>query len=573
MSRRRFLASMASAAGTATLLAACGGAPGGTDPTAASVPTGDAPTPTTATAATGPTTFASQIDTAGITPGGTIIEGSTADVRTLNPVLTSDTASSRITSLVFDSLVDIDPDTLEPTSNLAESWTVSDDSTVFTFTIKSGVTFHDGQPLTAADVKFTYDLLMNPDTGTPRAGSLNAIVESVEAPDDTTVVFTLKEVDAGFLVSELGYGIVPQHILGDLNPADLPTSEFTTTSPIGTGPFKFQEFRAGELVTLVANPEYHRGAPALESYIRKFVKDPTALFQQLKTGEVDFAGFDPSFYEEAIAQDNFTTFAYDTFNFTFFGYNLDPEKGSPIFQDVKVRQALFYAIDRPGIISTVRNGLSTLAYGTMPVLSWAYQPDQITSRYDYDPDRAGQLLDEAGWTMGTDGIREKDGQKLSFTVNAQSGNKAIDGFLAVFQENWRQIGVEMTPAQEEFSQFVTRLTKTFDFAVFLVGFSWGTDPDQRSMWHSDSYPAGFNLFKYSNPEVDQTIDAASKTLDQEQRKELYLQMQNLVLADAPALITDFPKTLAGVNNRVKNLIPNAVSITQNAHQWYVMDGG
>jgi peptide/nickel transport system substrate-binding protein len=131
----------------------------------------------------------------------------------------------------------------------------------------------------------------------------------------------------------------------------------------------------------------------------------------------------------------------------------------------------------------------------------------------------------------------------------------------------------MTPAQEEFSQFVTRLTKTFDFAVFLVGFSWGTDPDQRSMWHSDSYPAGFNLFKYSNPEVDQAIDAASKTLDQEQRKELYLQMQNLVLADAPALITDFPKTLAGVNNRVKNLIPNAVSITQNAHQWYVMDGG
>lgn len=566
-SRRRFLKLMAGASGM-VVLAACGaGAPAAGGGQGATAP----PAEPTAAPAAG---VNAQIDTANIVRGGTIIRGDVTDVRTLNPLLVSDTASGEVTSLMFDGLVDIDPDSLDPIPNLATAWTVSDDNKTYTFTLKEGVTWHDGAPFSAADVKFSYDLYMNPDTGTPRAGTLGERIASVEAPDATTVVITLKDVVAPFLVSECSYGIIPQHLLKDVAPADIPTSEFTTSAPVGTGAFKFQEFKAGDRVTLVKNAAYHKGEPALDTYIRKFVADDTALYQQLKTGEVDAAGVPVTFYQDAAAQTNFTLFPYDTFSFQFFGYNLNQEKGSPIFQDVKVRQALFYAVDRPGIVEKIREGLSTVASGTMPVLSWAYQPDKMTTRYDYDPAKAEALLDEAGWVKGADGVRAKDGVPLAFEMYTYSGDKTIEGYASVFQENWKAIGVQMTPQYEEFSAFVTRLTKTFDFQAFLVGFFWGVDPDQQTMWDSKQYGPGFNLYNYVNPEVDRLLEEALRTLDKQERTELYVQAQNIILADAPALIIDFPKDIWGVNTRLKNFIPNAVSFaaTWNAYQWYVTDG-
>lgn len=581
LSRRRFLRSLVATVGAGALLAACGsgGANTTTGPTsgtaAGSTPAVSTDATTSATAGTAAkTTVASQIDTAGIKKGGTIVIGATSDVRTLNPVLVSDTSSGEITDLVFDGLTNIDPDTLQAVPNLATKWDVSADNKTYTFTLKQGVKWHDGQPFSADDVKFSYDLYMNADTGTPRAGELNERVASVEVKDPNTVVFTLKNVIAPFLVSDTSFGIVPKHILSSVAPKDLPTNEFTTSKPVGTGAFVFKEFKQGDSVTLTANPNYHKGAPALDGYIRKFVKDDTALYQQLKTGEVDVAGFSPNFYADAQKQTNFTTFSYDTFNFLFMGYNLDPAKtdAAALFGDVKVRQALFYAIDRKGIVDKIQYGLSTVAYGTMPVLSWAYQPDQITSRYDYDVDKANQLLDEAGWAKGSDGIRAKGGAKLAFPMYTYSGDKTIEGYMSVFQQNWKDIGVDMTPKFEEFSTFVTRLTKTFDFQAFLVGFSWGTDPDQQTMWDSKQHGAGFNLYDYKNPKVDDLLSQGLTTLDQAKRKQIYLDVQNIIMADAPALITDFPKGLAGVSKRVKNYIPNAVSTTVFAYQWYVTDG-
>jgi len=615
LSRRHFLSGAAIAAGTA-ILAACGGSSSATDTakpaattgsaaatTAPSAATGAAPASTTAapaatTAASGsavagaatkpagsaaaaPATgggaVLSQIDVSGAKKGGSIIEGSTTDVRTLNPLLQSDTSSARINTLMFDGLVEINPDTLQASPNLATKWETSPDGKTFTFTVKQGVKWHDGQPFSADDVKFSYDLYMNKETGTARAGQLLERIASVEAKDATTVLFNMKDVVAPFLVSNCSYGILPKHILSSVAPKDIPTSEFTTTKPIGTGPFTLKEFKQGDHVTLAAYPAYHRGAPFIDTYIRKFVKDSTALYQQLKTGEVDFAQFTADFVEDAKKQTNFATTTYDAFSFQFLGYNLDTAgKGLPIFQDVKVRQALFYAIDRKGIVDKIRNGLSTVAQGTMPTISWAYAPDKITTRYEFDPKKATQMLDAAGWKKGSDGILAKDGKKLSFTMNFQSGDKIVEGYASVFQDNWKDIGVEMKPAFEEFSQFVTRITKTFDFETFFVGFSWGVDPDQQTMWDSKQHGPGFNLYSYKNDKVDQLLSDGLHTLDQEKRKQIYLDMQNIVVADAPALITDFPKIIYGVNKRVKNFVPSAVVTTQNAYlngyQWYVTDG-
>ncbi|MDQ6906078.1 MAG: peptide-binding protein [Chloroflexota bacterium] len=618
LSRRHFLGSAAAVAGGA-ILAACGGSSSATDtakpavssaaggattaPTTAAATTASATTAsaTTASAATQPATtgttattaapaassaagspaatgttsggktIASQIDPAAIKKGGHITEADTTDIRVLNPIVGTDVYSGYITSLIFDGLVIVDPDTLDASPRLATKWEIAPDGKTYTFTLKQGVKWHDGQPFSADDVKFSYDLYMDPKTGTPRAGTLNEHIASVTVKDPQTVVFTLKDVIAPFMVTDVGYGIVPKHVLENVKHEDIPTSEFTTAKPIGTGPFKFKEWVRGDHVTVVANPDYHLGAPALDQYVYKVVKDKTVLYQQLKTGEIDYGLVSPDFFEDAKKQTNFDTVPYDTFGFTYIGFNLDMAK-TTLFQDAKVRQALSYALDRKSIVEKILNNLGTVGVGTEPFRSWAYAPDKITTKYDYDPKKAAQMLDDAGWKKGSDGIRAKDGKKLSFTLSASSGDKVTEGTVSVFQENWKDIGVEMKPQLEEFSNLVTRVAKNFDFDVFLLGFVQGVDADQQTFFDSKQHGSGFNRVAYKNLDVDKLLDQALHTLDREKRKQLYIDAQNLIVADVPILVTYFSKNIYGINKRIKNRIPNAVTTFNVSHLWYVTDG-
>jgi len=600
LNRRHFLSGVAMAAGTA-ILAACGGssatdtpkvttATGGAAttvaPTAASAASSatsatraasgaSAPTsaassaPAPAATATGGKTVASQIDTAGIKKGGHLTEAATSDIQTFNPVLSHDTTSNLVIDLISEKLVSTNPDTLEPTPLLATKWDVSPDGKVYTFTLKQGVKWHDGEPFTADDVKLTYDLLMDSKSGTTRATLLNEHIASVAAKDPQTVVFTLKDVIAPFLVNDM-YAIVPQHILGSVKMEEIPTHPFSTSKPIGTGPFVFNEYKQGDHITLTGNPTYHQGATALDQYVFKVVKDSTVTLQQLKTSEVDVGGVQAALYDEAKKQTNFDTIPYDTFSYSILVFNLDPAK-TTLFADVKVRQALCYALNRPAMVERLRGGLSTIGVGAEPIRSWAYQPDKITTKYAYDPKKAEQLLDEAGWIKGKDGIRAKDGKRLSFTGRTFT-DVTSQNFMVVFQDNWKAIGVEMTPQSEDFNIFVSRLAKSHDFEMFWEGFAYGVDPDIQARFSSTQFPGGLNYGAYKNPQVDTALDQALHVLDRAKRTDLYVQAQNLIAADCPVLVTDFPQSITGVNKRIKNFIPNAVSTRFNAHQWYVTDG-
>ncbi|MCM8749546.1 peptide-binding protein [Thermomicrobiaceae bacterium CFH 74404] len=582
LSRRQMLRRAAalgvSASAMSALLAACAreeatpaasptvAAPGGVTP-AASPTAAPAETPA-GTAELGPATFQYEEPQ---NKGGTLIEGSFADAKTLNPILVSDTASGAVSDLIFNSVIRVDPQTTEPVGDLAEGWEISDDGLVYTFTLRDGVTFHDGEPFTADDVKFTYDLFMNEATGSPRTAEMTERIKTVEVVDERTVRFTLNFPVAPFLVEQMVYGIVPQHVLQDVDPAQLAQDPFSTGQKgrtIGTGPFMFEEWVKDDHITLVKNPNYWEGEPNLDQYIWKVVPDATVVAQQLKTGEIDYGDIEPSQLEDMRLQPNVNIYKYDTFDFTFYAYQLDPEK-TTIFQEKEVRQALLYALDRQAMIDAIRFGIGRVAVGTMPVMSWAYNPDAIQNKYEYDPERAKQLLDQAGWTPGPDGIRQKNGQRLAFTIYTNAGNKIREQYVAVFQEQWRQIGVECTPQTEEWNAFLDRITGTKDFEMFLVGFSWGVDPDQSTMWKCSAYEGGFNMNKYCNPEVDQLLDEALRTTDQEQRKELYTQMQNILMEDLPSAILDFPQALSVVNKRVHNLFPNDVDDRYNAHQWWV----
>ena len=506
--------------------------------------------------------------------GGTLVQAAAADATTVNPILEADTVSADITSLIFDAVMQVDPSTTEPRGDMAKSWEISTDALTYTFTLQDGITWHDGSPFSADDVKFTYDLHMNAGSNSPHTAELTERVKSVEAPDDKTVVFTLTAPASPFLVNNMIYEIVPQHILQSVDPKALAQHPFSTGkagTTIGTGPFMFKEWVKDDHITLVKYSGYWRGEPHLDSFSLKVVPDVTTLVQQLQTGEVDYSGRDG--VDEAsvktLQQDSSIVVAnYDSFDFTYYGYQLDETK-SKLFQDKAVRQALFYALDREQMVKAIRFGLGRVAIGTMGVDSWAYTPDQITLKYPYDPAKANKMLDDAGWAKGNDGIRAKDGVRLSFTLHTNSGSDVNTQYAAVMQQAWKAIGVDCTPQEDEWNAFLERLTSTRDFEVFLIGFSWGVDPDQSNMWSTAAYEGGLNVNKYSNPQVDDLLEQGIRETAIPTRKQVYTQMQNIVVDDLPSAIIDFPKSIAAYNKRVHNLFPNAVDDRWNAHLWWV----
>ena len=513
--------------------------------------------------------------------GGHITEGGTTEVKTFNAMVSSDVPSNNMIALIFNYLVNLNPDTALPYADLAtavpsrENGGISQDGLTYTFKLRNDVKWHDGKQFTAKDVVFTYTTMQKKELGSQRTSELNDRLESVTAPDDYTVVFKLKKIVAPFLTGNM-YAIVPEHILKDVAADQIKAHPFSTgdaKATIGTGPFKFSSYTKGDNVTVVKNASYFRGEPALDQYIYKVVKDGNVLVQSLKTGEVDYGAITAALFEEMTKQANVNAVKYDSYNFFFYAYQLDAAK-TTLFQEKAVRQALLYALDREAMLKAIRFGLGAVGAGTEPVLSWAYAPDQIKTKYAYDANKANQLLDGAGWVKGSDGIRAKDGKKLSFTLWTFSGDPVADGYLASMQQLWKAIGVDCIPKTEEFSTFVSRLTESHDFEMAMIGFNWGVDPDQQTMWVTQSYGGGFNLGRYSNPQVDDITAKALVELDQEKRKALYIEMQNILSDEVPSVILYFSQRLDGVNKRLHNFFPNAVGSGPRwaAHTWWVEDG-
>jgi peptide/nickel transport system substrate-binding protein len=617
LKRRSFVRLSAMAVGAAVsvpLLAACGGddddddnTPAATNTTGASAePTSTTASSTGATATTGsdasPTsagaspTSAEGSPTSGTgsgmidggdrnmgktfedpeSPGGTMIEASILDLRSLNPLLFNDNPSFSVGYMIYQTLAEANPETLEPVGNLATGWEVNDDATVWTMFLREGVTWQDGEAFDADDVKFTYELFADPATGSNQTSTLNAKLDSVEVVDSMTVQFNLKIPVADFLLDIGGvyFLMIPEHIWRDVAAADIQQHPGSTGSDpamvVGTGPFIFKEWITGDHVTLVKNPNYWDGDVYLDEFIYKIVPDTSAAIAQLKTGEVDMFLQVPGAEASGFDSTDVTITAFPTLSFNFYGTQMDETKSTK-FQDARVRKALLYGFDRQAIVDEIFFGYSQVAVGTIPTLSWAFHPELIDPAllYEYDPDKAKQLLDEAGWMEGSDGIREKDGEKMSFDMYGISSSETTVQALQAMQEYWRDIGVDMTPTPEPFQNLVSRITETFDFEAFTVGFGWGPTPDQSSMWTCDSYGVGFNVVKYCNPEVDEVLDAALSELDRDKRVELYAKFQNLLLDDLPMAVTDFPQAIAGVSNRVHNFFPSAQNARFNPEAWWV----
>lgn len=526
--------------------------------------TGEAPapiaTPLPATPGTGPATSRG------------IVEAGLEEPRTLNPLFVSDPLSDALSHLVFDGLVALDPATGEPVPALAESWEVSDDGTVYTFHLRAGVTWHDGQPFSANDVVFTYQRLLDPVVRSPRYSRLAERVKSVELVDTQTVRITLIRPDASFLPTLGTIGIVPEHVLGTILPQQLVTDPFGLSSAVGTGPFVFSQWVRGVSLTFRANPAYYRGAPRVPQYTYRVVATLEELAEGLRDGSIDWAVVDAARAGQLPPIDGVKVEQFPSYELVVVAFQLDPAK-SKLFSDPRIRRALLLGIDRATLVEKVWGDRAQVAEGLQPPASWAAGEPPVRDRYD--PAEAQGLLDEAGWVPGDDGIRVQGGQRLRFRLLATGSDPSRHAIAELLQQQWRAIGVEVELDLASWAEVRRRATQERDFEALLIGILWDVDPDQSAVWSSDSFFDGLNFGHYLNSEVDQLLVEAVATSDRTRRTELYRAVEERLLTDLPVLPLAFPNVVVVRSERLQVPTLNALVVRTRygIEQWQVQEPG
>ncbi|MFT4038047.1 MAG: peptide ABC transporter substrate-binding protein [Thermomicrobiales bacterium] len=521
-------------------------------------------------------------------PGGAVVVGVYQEPNSLNFLLTGGPISfaSMQLSPLFEPMIRYDANGEMQARLLTEIPTVenggvSEDGITHTLHFQPGVTWHDGTPFTANDFKFTWEWIMDP-KNQAQATSGWTEIESVEVTDDLTAVVTLKQLYIPWVAETLGWNpLLPQHIQSTMS-----TEEFGR-NPVGNGPFKFVEWVPGDHITYERNENYYRDDKALlDRLIWKIVPDRNTVIAQAKTGDIQI-GVD---YTEAqipemsnvpgVTLEITPSSNYERYHFTMVTHD-DASVPHPIFGDKAVRQALTHAIDRQTIIDQVLFGEAKIAKNELD--NSPFENTDITP-FPYDPELAKQLLDEAGWVPGADGIREKDGKRLSFTHGTTSGNQTRETIQALAQANWKDVGAEMTITNQPASKFFGGFNDGggwLDRTIDMVGFTNGlasSDPNLRPFWHTESIPTvdepgGFNHSGLSNPDLDDLLDAQIIELDPAKRTDLLKQAQVIIHEEVPMIpmydrvvINSIADAVKGVNSSPFGSISGLV---WNVEDWSV----
>lgn len=500
--------------------------------------------------------------------GGDLIMGYSGSPTMFNSMYSDDAVSGDVEELIFEGLVGSNKEDFTPnTDKLAESVDESDDGLTYTVKLKEGIKFHDGEDLTADDVVFTYNIPLNKDYDGPRKSYFEAL-ESVEKVDDRTVKFNMKKVDAQFHTVGLSFGILPEHILKDVPVSDLGEHDFNTKNPIGSGPFKFVEWKDGEYLKVEAFADYYQGRPHLDSITLKFVPDANAMLTQLQNRDIDFwAGVPPSDIETVKSfQDEIGIKIAEglALSYSFFAGNLRND----LFKEKEVRQAITHAIDRETIVNEIMEGHGEVAHTPESPLSWAYNED--VPHFDYDPEKAKKMLADTGWKPGSDGILEKDGKKFSFEVKTNQGNKVREDIVVLLQEQLKQVGIEAKPKIVEFSSLIADVDPgVWNFDAIVLGWSLGTDPDPSGIFHTKEIEAGLNFAGYSNPELDKLMDEQLQEKDQDKRKEMIGEIQTGLAEDQPYTFLYYPTEFRAMPAEMEGYEFHAKNIIYKPHQWWL----
>ena len=475
-------------------------------------------------------------------PAGTLVLGATNEVATLNPFLSADVA---VVPGLFEPLVATDPSSGAPVPHLAERWEQSADGLTYTFHLRPGVLWHDGQPFTADDAKFTYQAILDPKTATPRRNWYEQVA-SFDVADPLTLVITLKAPYCAFLQNSMQMAIVPKHLLG--RSADLNSDAFNTARPVGTGPYRFVEWRHGDQLTLAANARYWGGPPAIGQVIRKVTPSSSVLVSQLRSGEVDVAMVDVTDLPDLAGRPDVTLSAVDALSYDGVGYNL----ANPLFADKRVRQALTCALDRDAMIRTVLHGEARPLDGPMPPASPYARAD--LPRYPFDPRRAAALLAAAGWQPGADGMLHRGGRPFAFALLTPAGRQKYSAAATVIQQQWKAVGVAAEIRTLD-PNALTDVLRRHQFDAFIQHWGFSLDPSHRQLWHSSQIQSGFNYGAYRNATVDHLLDdgLAVPGCDEQRRRDIYGRLQAIIADEQPYTFLWSPKNLVAARARVRGV--------------------
>jgi len=493
--------------------------------------------------------------------GDAIVEGSIGDVSGFLTAVTSDSASHTAANYVFNGLVRYDKN-LKLEGELAESWEVSPDGKRITFHLRKGVTWHDGKPFTSEDVLFTYRRMIAPNTPTAYAEDFKQ-VKRAEAPDPYTVVVEYGKPFAPALAS-WGMHVLPKHLLVEY--PDISRSPLNK-KPVGTGPFRFVEWKTGEKTVFETNPDYFEGRPYLSRVITRVIPDPATMFLELKSGGIDMMGVTPLQYtrqtETEEFRKSFHKYRYLSFGYTYLGFRLS----HPLFSDKRVRQAIAHAIHKKEIIDGVLFGLGQEATGPYKPGTWVHNPD--VKRYPFDPEKAKALLAEAGWKAG-DGVLEKGGRAFSFTVLTNAGNESRAKTAAIIQQNLAAVGIKMEIRTLEWAAFINEFVDKRKFDAVILGWSISQDPDQYDIWSSKKTgPKELNFVGFQDAEVDRLLEEGRRTFEAEGRKKAYFRIQEILAEEQPYVFLYYPDALPVVHKRIHGIEPAPAGISYNFIQWYV----
>jgi peptide/nickel transport system substrate-binding protein len=490
--------------------------------------------------------------------GDAYVDSSIGDASTLNPVLISDSASNDIAGLVFNGLVKYDKD-IKLTGDLAQSWDVTEGGLRITFHLRKGVRWHDGQPFTAEDVLFTYQKLRDPKVHTPFASDFEDVA-SVTAPDPYTVRVIYKKPFAPSLAS-WGMGIIPRHIYdkGDFN------TNPANRVPIGTGPYKFKEWKTDQYITLEANPDYFEGKPFIQRYVYRIIPDSSVQFLEMRNQSIDSISLTPDQYKAYGAIfDHHQRYRYPSFKYVYFGFNLRNE----LFKDKRVRQALALVLDRESMVKGIVLGLGQPITGPFPVTSWAY--NAAVPQIPYDPARAKALFAEAGWKPDASGRLMKDGKPFAFTLMTNQGNKVRELCAEVIQQQLKKVGIDVTIRIMEWSTFIHEYIDKKNFDALVMGWQLSRDPDNYAMWHSSQQKEGeYNFCSYSNPQVDQWLVQARGTFDEKKREALYHKIHAQIADDLPYIFLYCPDELVAIHKRFIGPEVAPLGLAWNFREWWV----
>lgn len=494
--------------------------------------------------------------------GGQVIYLQTTDLRTLHPHLYTDVYSGLISGYIYDFLATTSAIDGTPVPSLADYWELAEDGVTYTFHIAENATWHDGEPVTADDVIFSFDAMVAEESLSVRRSTVVDALASYSKVDQHTVQLVSNGPWATFIYdTAMITGIVPQHIWQNVPVGEWGSDPGATgqdaTRVIGSGPFRFVEWVLGDHATIERNPSYWNAeqAPIIDRFIYRVVADPSSAVASLQTGEVDIIEVPPSSAGELSQDPNLTVVSYDTTGFNYFYPNLEESQNLP-FRDVNVRRALMYALDRDVIAETVYQGFAIRAVGTQPVLSVAFAPEQVDVDYVYDPEQARSLLEAAGWTLGDDDIRTKDGERLSFELLYSEGAATYEVQIPYMQQAWRAVGVEMLPTAIPFPTLIESVNAG-NFEMAIAGFSWDVNGDQGTMYRCDAIPPnGFNRMRYCNPEYDELNTQSAHELDVEARIDLLILQSNIINNDVANGILVFTRDIMANGPRVHNFLPN-----------------